>query len=76
MKNKKSMFTAIFLSLFVTGLGHAYAGKPGKGLALFIITMALWSVMLGWIIDILAIFDVYTVTKEYNNNLLKGGKKK
>jgi TM2 domain-containing membrane protein YozV len=47
--------------LLIVGLGQIYNGEVGKGLLMLIGCVVLWTVFLGWIINIWAIIDAYSV---------------
>lgn len=57
----KSPFLAAILSLFIVGVGQMYNGEVGKGFLMLFGCILLWTVMLGWIINIWAILDAYSV---------------
>lgn len=57
----KSPFVAAILSLLIVGVGQMYNGQVGKGFLMMFGCILLWAVMLGWIINIWAIVDAYTV---------------
>lgn len=57
----KSPFLAAVLSLFIVGVGQMYNGEVGKGVLMFFGCVLLWAVFLGWIINIWAIVDAYSV---------------
>lgn len=57
----KSSFLAAILSLFIVGVGQMYNGEVGKGFLMLFGCILLWTVMLGWIINIWAIIDAYSV---------------
>lgn len=59
----KSPFFAAILSLFIVGVGQMYNGEVGKGFLMLIGCVLLWTVMLGWIINIWSIIDAYSVAK-------------
>lgn len=76
--NKRSEDLALLMSLFITGLGHIYVGKAGKGVALLIaqilcsalgvITLFTWvgSVIL-WFYGM---YDSYALAKQYNTYVM------
>nr|WP_323778996.1 DUF4339 domain-containing protein [Amylibacter sp.] len=57
----KSPFVAAILSLFIVGVGQIYNGEVGKGFLMMFGCILLWAVFLGWIINIWAILDAYSV---------------
>lgn len=57
----KTPFLAAILSLFIVGVGQMYNGEVGKGILMLIGCALLWTVMLGWIVNIWSIIDAYTV---------------
>lgn len=61
MPADKSPFLAAILSLFIVGVGQMYNGEVGKGFLMLFGCILLWTVMLGWIINIWAIIDAYSV---------------
>lgn len=66
---KKSPGASVGLSLLFTGAGHWYTGQIARGFILLIIQIALWFVLLGWIIWIIAPIDAYQMTKKHNEML-------
>ena len=63
---KKNPTTAVVLSLLITGAGHWYLGKIGKGFAFLISQILLWFLFLGWIMWIAAPIDAYQEAKKQN----------
>lgn len=59
----KTPFVAAIFSLLLCGVGQMYNGQVGKGIMMMIACIFLWAVMLGWIINIWAIVDAYSVAK-------------
>lgn len=59
----KSPGLACFLSLLISGVGQMYNGEVGKGIAMFVGSMLLWTIMLGWIMWIWSPIDAYQVAK-------------
>lgn len=59
----KSPFLAAILSLLIVGVGQMYNGEVGKGFLMIVGCILLWTVFLGWIINIWAIIDAYNVAK-------------
>ncbi len=57
----KTPFMAAILSLLIVGIGQMYNGQIGKGLMMMIGCVLLWTVLLGWIINIWSIIDAYSV---------------
>jgi len=57
----KSPFMAAILSLLIVGVGQMYNGEVGKGILMIIGCILLWTIFLGWIINIWAIVDAYSV---------------
>ena len=57
----KSPFLAAILSLFIVGIGQMYNGQIGKGILMMIGCVLLWTVLLGWIINIWSIIDAFSV---------------
>nr|WP_150111299.1 MULTISPECIES: NINE protein [Mesorhizobium] len=62
----KSAGVALILSLLICGLGQFYNGQIGKGILMFVLTIALWFVFLGWIIMIWSAVDAYKTAKAMN----------
>ena len=62
----KSPGVALLLSFFISGAGQMYNGQVGKGFLMFFGTIALWFVLLGWIIWIWAMVDAYQTAKRMN----------
>lgn len=56
----KGPFIAAILSLLIVGVGQMYNGQVGKGILMMIGCVLLWTVMLGWIINIWSIIDAYS----------------
>ncbi|RWM00601.1 MAG: hypothetical protein EOR68_11580 [Mesorhizobium sp.] len=54
------------LSLLICGLGQFYNGQIGKGILMFVLMIALWFVLLGWIIWIWSAVDAYKTAKAMN----------
>lgn len=72
----KSAGLALFLSFIFCGAGQLYNGQIGKGILMFFLCVALWFVMLGWIISIWSMVDAYKRAKEMNLRylaLISGG---
>lgn len=66
---KKSPGVAVGLSLIITGAGHMYLGKVGFGFLLLFIQLALWLVLMGWVMWIIAPILAYNEAKRYNELL-------
>ncbi|MDX8524767.1 GYF domain-containing protein [Mesorhizobium sp. MSK_1335] len=62
----KSAGLALVLSLLICGLGQFYNGQIGKGILMFVLMIALWFVLLGWIIWIWSAVDAYKTAKAMN----------
>lgn len=72
----KSAGLALFLSFIFCGLGQVYNGQIGKGILMFILCVAAWFVLLGWVISIWSMIDAYSRAKEMNLRylaLISGG---
>ena len=77
MENKEIMYElkkvspgwAIFWSVIITGGGHFYIGKIGKGFLLLIIQILLWFVLLGWVMWFIAPVSAYNDAKLHNKIL-------
>ena len=63
---KKSPGAAAGASILMVGLGHLYLGKIGKAILLFIIMLALWLILLGWIMWIITPVIAYFDAKKHN----------
>lgn len=63
----KSAGTALLLSIVIVGLGQIYNGQAGKGIAMFILCIAMWFVLLGWIINIWSMVDAYQTASRMND---------
>lgn len=66
---KKSTGVAIVLSIVLTGAGSMYAGKVGKGILLFCLSMFMWIFLLGWVVWIIAAFVAMGDVSNYNESL-------
>jgi TM2 domain-containing membrane protein YozV len=66
---KKSPGAAAGLSLLITGAGHWYMGKVGKGFLLLAIQLFLWCFLLGWIMWIVVPIMAYSDAKKINTEL-------
>lgn len=64
----KSPGMALFLSLLIVGLGQIYNGQAVKGILMFFLCIALWVALLGWIVNIWAMVDAYSVAKRKREN--------
>lgn len=62
----KSAGVALILSLLICGLGQFYNGQIGKGILMFALMIALWFVLLGWVIWIWSAVDAYKTAKAMN----------
>ncbi len=62
----KSAGTALVLSILIVGLGQLYNGQVGKGILMFFLCIALWFVLLGWIINIWSWVDAYQTASRMN----------
>ena len=56
VKNSKSIYIALVLTFFISGLGSIYAGNKIKGLILLILRIAF--VIIGWFVSIFLVFSV------------------
>lgn len=65
----KSPTVAAVLSACVPGAGQLYAGRVGRGIGVFIGTMVLVPVFLGWFLWIAQVFDAHTAAKDHNMGL-------
>lgn len=68
---RKNPILAVILTLLITGMGHMYLGKWGKGFGHLFVQMLLWIVLLGWIMWIVSPIMVYKDAKLHNLTLLK-----
>jgi TM2 domain-containing membrane protein YozV len=57
----KTAWVAAILSLLFVGIGQMYNGEVGKGFLMMLGCILLWTVMLGWIVNIWSIIDAYSV---------------
>ncbi|MEL6946748.1 MAG: hypothetical protein AAFO73_03840 [Pseudomonadota bacterium] len=64
---QKSRGLAALLSFVFVGAGQIYNGQIGKGIGMFFLCVFLWFLLLGWIINIWAIFDAYNTAKRKND---------
>jgi hypothetical protein len=62
----KSPGVALLLSFLWCGAGQVYCGRVGRGILMFIGAVALWLILLGWIIQIWAMIDAYQTAKQMN----------
>ena len=62
----KSPGIALLLSFLWCGAGQIYCGRVGKGILMFIGAVALWFILLGWIIQIWSMVDAYQTAKQMN----------
>jgi TM2 domain-containing membrane protein YozV len=63
----KSAGTALILSILIVGLGQLYNGQVGKGILMFVLCIALWFALLGWIINIWSWVDAYQTASRMND---------
>jgi len=70
---RKDPALAAFLGFAITGAGRIYAtGKGwGKLALLWILSLGLWILMLGWIVWIYSAWDGYKAAQEYNEALME-----
>lgn len=67
----KSPGVALLLSFLWCGAGQIYCGRVGKGILMFLGAVALWFILLGWIIQIWAMIDAYQTAKQMNLRYLR-----
>ncbi len=67
----KSPGVALLLSLLISGAGQMYCGRVGKGVLMLLATIALWVVLLGWIVWIWSMVDAYATAKDMNLRYLR-----
>ena len=67
----KSAGTALLLSIIIVGLGQIYNGQVAKGIGMLVLCVALWFVMLGWIINLWSWVDAYRTAKAMNDRYLR-----
>jgi TM2 domain-containing membrane protein YozV len=67
----KSPGVALLLSFLWCGAGQIYCGRVGKGILMFVGAVALWFILLGWIIQIWSIIDAYQTAKQMNLRYLR-----
>lgn len=63
---RKSPGAATLMSLIIPGLGQVYIGKIGRGIAIFIFSLTMWLILLGWVVWLFNIVDAYQVAKNEN----------
>ncbi len=66
---KKSVWVSAVLSLFITGAGHWYLGRWGKGFLLLILQLFLWLFLLGWIVWVITPLITYIDAKKFDEEL-------
>jgi len=62
----KSPGVALLLSFLWCGAGQIYCGRVGRGILMFVGAVALWFILLGWIIQIWSMVDAYQTAKQMN----------
>lgn len=62
----KSPGIALLLSLLICGVGQMYNGQVAKGILMLLGCIALWFVLLGWVVWIWSMVDAYTTAKRMN----------
>ncbi|MET4016307.1 GYF domain-containing protein [Bradyrhizobium sp. S3.2.12] len=62
----KSPGIALLLSFLWCGAGQMYCGRVGKGILMMLGAIALWFILLGWIIQIWSMVDAYQTAKQMN----------
>lgn len=67
----KSPGVALLLSFLWCGAGQIYCGRVGKGILMFVGAVALWFILLGWIIQIWSMIDAYQTAKQMNLKYLR-----
>ena len=66
----KDPIIAAVLSLFLLGgVGQIYLGQQKKGIILIVVTILLYCLALGWIVQVAGAYDAYVI-----GNKLKEGK--
>ncbi|MCB9726994.1 MAG: hypothetical protein H6744_06010 [Deltaproteobacteria bacterium] len=65
----KNPTVAAVLSAFIPGAGQVYAGRVGRGVGVFIGTLVLTPIFVGWFLWLAQIFDAHTTAKEHNLEL-------
>jgi hypothetical protein len=65
-REHKSPVLAAVLSFLFVGMGQVYNGQAGKGLVMFFSCIALWAIMMGWIIHVWSIVDAFATANEKN----------
>ena len=66
---RKKPVAAVIWSLIITGAGHWYMGKTGKGFAFLGIQCLLWFIIMGWIMWIITPIVAYKDCKKHNELL-------
>lgn len=67
----KSAGVALLLSFLLCGAGQMYCGRVGKGFLMLFGAIALWFILLGWIIQIWSMIDAYQTAKQMNLRFLR-----
>ena len=67
----KSAGVALLLSFLICGAGQMYCGRVGKGFLMLFGAIALWFILLGWIIQIWSMVDAYQTAKQMNLRFLR-----
>ncbi|MGM0574872.1 MAG: hypothetical protein ACQEXJ_03955 [Myxococcota bacterium] len=62
----KSPAVAAALSVVFPGAGQLYCGRTGRGIGVFIGTVVLTPVFIGWLLWFAQIFDAMNIAKEHN----------
>jgi hypothetical protein len=65
----KSPTIAAVLSACIPGAGQLYTGRVGRGIGVFIGTMVLTPIFLGWFLWVAQVFDAHTLAKDHNLGL-------
>lgn len=60
----KNPGVALLLSFLIVGAGQLYNGQVLKGIFMFISAIALWFLLMGWIVHLWSWFDAYIVAKK------------
>ena len=75
-KNSPLNFFAAFCSFFIPGFGQLLQGRHRLGIFMFLISAALWWLLLGWIIHLWSSINAVRFSKNYQEKNQNHEKKK